>query len=296
VRLLQELVSQDGERAPATRQPRPSPAAGIGAQGPKQTASPTDREPHPAQRKGTASRDLTLILALAVVSFVLAVSLDLFETLHELARRWNVEEGFVIAIVLAIAFGGFYFLRWRELHLEIQQREQAHQALRENERRLQLIARASNDALWDWDMASGQVWLDEGYRTLFGHSVADNIVAVSWWSEKIHAEDRQRVLDGIEQVFSRREHFWTGEYRFLHANGTYVDVLDRGYVHYDTEGKPVRMVGAMMDLAERKRAEQALRESERHFHTLAEIVPVGELEPESIVTPHLYVDYLVARS
>jgi PAS domain S-box-containing protein len=135
----------------------------------------------------------------------------------------------------------------------------AEQGLRETEERYRLAARATNDAIWDWDLASDHIRWNEAVRTLFGYAGDDVGPSGSWWKSHIHAEDRERVKAGIHAVIDGGGERWTDEYRFLRADGSYADILDRGYVIRDAEGRATRMIGAMLDISERKKAEEHQR-------------------------------------
>jgi PAS domain S-box-containing protein len=135
----------------------------------------------------------------------------------------------------------------------------AEQELRETEERYRLAARATNDGIWDWDLGTDHVRWNEAVQTLFGYA-PDAIAQNShWWKTHIHSDDRERVEAGISAVIHGGIDHWSAEYRFLRADGSYGDILDRGYVLRDAEGKPVRMIGAMLDMTERKRAEEHQR-------------------------------------
>ena len=141
---------------------------------------------------------------------------------------------------------------------DITDRKRVEEALRKSEERFQLIARATNDTIWDWDLLSNRVWWNEGIRTVFGYSPEDIEGDGTWWDQHIHPEDRDRILTGMNEVIHSGGHFWSGEYRYRRADGVYADVHDRAYVIHDATGKPVRMLGAMMDITERKRFEKEL--------------------------------------
>ncbi|HUL51407.1 MAG TPA: PAS domain S-box protein [Candidatus Nitrosotalea sp.] len=141
---------------------------------------------------------------------------------------------------------------------DITERKSADAALRKSEERFQLIARATNDTVWDWDLKTDQVWWNEGIKTLFGYSIEEAGYDGSWWDEHIHPDDKEAVLSGMRAVIIGGDHFWSAEYRYRRANGSYADVFDRGYVLRDDQGNPVRMIGAMMDITDRKRVEREL--------------------------------------
>lgn len=148
-------------------------------------------------------------------------------------------------------------------------------ALQETEERYRLAARATNDAIWDWDLATGQVVWNEAVRTLFGHADAVAGSTGEWWIGHIHPDDRERVDRDIHAVIDGDGESWHNEYRFLRADGSIANVFDRGTVIRDQNGQAVRMIGAMLDLSERHRAEAALAESEAALRSVLEQMPVG---------------------
>lgn len=119
------------------------------------------------------------------------------------------------------------------------------------EERFQLVAWATSDAVWDWDLTTDAVWWNEGVRTLFGYLEKDVGPGAAWWVNHIHPEDKERVVTGIHRLIQSGGRFWSDEYRYCRADGSTAYVFDRGYVIHD-EKKPVRMIGAMMDITERK--------------------------------------------
>lgn len=137
--------------------------------------------------------------------------------------------------------------------VDISDRKRAEEALRRSEERFRIVARATNDAVWDWDLVSNEIWWSEGFQTLFGHRQEEIPPGIASWTENIHPEDRARVEEGIFALIGSGRQAWTDEYRFRRADGTHAVVYDRGYVIHDESGKPVRMIGSMMDITERDR-------------------------------------------
>ena len=120
------------------------------------------------------------------------------------------------------------------------------------EERFRLVAQATNDAVWDWDMLTNEVWRNEGMRSLFGYSLDNVEPNLAWWSGRIHPDDKERVIQSVRRFIQSGGRLWSDEYRFARTDGSYANVFDRGYVSYDEKGKPVRMIGAMMDMTDRK--------------------------------------------
>ncbi|HZE97430.1 MAG TPA: response regulator [Planctomycetota bacterium] len=155
------------------------------------------------------------------------------------------------------------------------ERKRAENALRKSEERFELMARATNDAVWDLDVATKRIWWNVGVRSFLGYP-SDMVGSdFNWWEEHIHPEDRERVTVAVRAVIEGGGRFWLDEYRFLCSDGSYACVFDRGYVIHDDQGKPLRMIGAMMDITDRKRAEEALRETNETLRTLIHASPLG---------------------
>jgi PAS domain S-box-containing protein len=147
---------------------------------------------------------------------------------------------------------------------ERRQRKQTEAALRESNERFQLVARATNDAVWDWNLLTDEVWWNESYSILFRYPPGDGGTTGKDWIGRIHPDDRTRVDDEVRAAVDRGLTIWTGEYRYRRADGTHADVLDRGYVLRDAAGKPYRMLGSMQDITAHKQALAAVTR-ERDF-------------------------------
>jgi PAS domain S-box-containing protein len=145
---------------------------------------------------------------------------------------------------------------------DLSDRKRAEEQLRESEERFHLIARATNDAVWDWNIADDQLWWGDNYNSMFGFA-ADVAPSFDTWVERIHADDRQRVLTSIRQAAAGSEHSWSAEYRYRYAQGGYAQVLDRGFIVRDSASAPVRMTGAILDLTEMKRLQEQLAQATR---------------------------------
>ncbi len=138
---------------------------------------------------------------------------------------------------------------------DITQQKQAEEALQESERRFQYAARATNDVLWDWNMLTNDLWFNQGVRIQFGYEEEQVQYHMDWWAGLLHPDDLQNVYATLQVVIDNHEQFWSGEYQFRRADGSYAHILDRGYLMYNVQGKAVRMIGSMMDISARKRAE-----------------------------------------
>ena len=150
---------------------------------------------------------------------------------------------------------------WVGTVADIDERKRAEESVRANEHRYRLAARATQDAIWDWDLVTGEIAWGENAVELFGHAEPTS----RWWAKMVHPDDRDRVAAEMAAVIAGAENRWTDQYRFARKDDTYATVFDRGFVIRNEEGVAVRMVGAMQDITERKRSEEARRRSEERL-------------------------------
>lgn len=171
----------------------------------------------------------------------------------------------VSMLLLLLIVVSLIYLRNTIINRQLTELLQAESALRESAERFKLAANATNDAVWDWNLLTDEIWWSENFKKLFGYKETEIEPDIASWLNHIHPEDRERVVSGIHAIIESGKQFWTDEYRFLRSDGSDAYILDRGYVIHDETGKAVRMVGAMTDMTAIKSAEQALKENEQRW-------------------------------
>jgi PAS domain S-box-containing protein len=145
---------------------------------------------------------------------------------------------------------------------DITERKAAEKQIRESadlikviNERYRLASFVTNDAVWDWDLVTNQLFWGEGYQRLFGYDVQKEEAKISSWFTHIHPEDAARVQSSISDFISRNaQGSWEEEYRYARKDGTFARILDRGYFIRNDHGKPIRMIGAMQDITDRAAA------------------------------------------
>jgi diguanylate cyclase (GGDEF)-like protein/PAS domain S-box-containing protein len=140
--------------------------------------------------------------------------------------------------------------------------KRAEQSLHKSEERLRLILQGSNDAPWDWDMRTNEVYYPPRWWQMIGRA-DDELPADPWlWLRLTHPEDQERVRKAFERALAGTTETYEVELRLQHKDGHYVPVLSRAHIVRDEQGTAVRVSGTNTDLTERK-------EAERRMHQLA---------------------------
>ncbi|AUX40499.1 uncharacterized protein SOCE26_019000 [Sorangium cellulosum] len=136
---------------------------------------------------------------------------------------------------------------------DVTPRRKAQEMMRLSDQRFHLLARATNDTLWDWDFAAGTVWWNENFERMFGYPLDEIEPGPESWTGRIHPDDIERVSRSIHDAIDGTAATWSDEYRFRRADGEYAYIYDRGCVLRDEGGKAIRMLGSMMDATEPRR-------------------------------------------
>jgi len=153
--------------------------------------------------------------------------------------------------------------------LDITERKRAEEKLneylnelRESNEQFELVNRATQDTIWVWDFATRQGHWGQGIIKTFGYKEEDLHFDENWLDKYIHPYDREQVRRKLNTAIETGIELWQEEFRFCCADGTYKYVFNRGYIQYDTQGRPSRMYGAMTDITDQKRLEKELAEQQ----------------------------------
>ncbi len=152
------------------------------------------------------------------------------------------------------------------------ERSQAEEALREGEARLQLALQVGRMGTWNWDMQTGKILWSEGHFTILGLEVNECEPSYKLWANQVHPDDLDTTKAKIQQAIAEKKEYHH-EYRLRWSDGSIHWVEVRGQFTYDSQGNPDHSIGAVIDITERKQAEQEreqLLERENIARTQAE--------------------------
>ncbi len=151
-----------------------------------------------------------------------------------------------------------------------QKRKPAHEIARitaqneapENAECFALAARATNDAVRDWDVSSGRLDWPQGLETLLGHKPSIISQDIGFWQRHVHPDDRARTALSIREALAEAER-WSGEYRFRRADGDYILLLERALIVRNEKGDAIRFIGSLMDITARKQLQDQMVRSQK---------------------------------
>ncbi|WP_413164485.1 PAS domain S-box protein [Capilliphycus salinus ALCB114379] len=158
----------------------------------------------------------------------------------------------------------------RLLRQEIEERKQVEQELKKSEERWQLTLEGTGDGIFDWDVASGELFMSTQLKADLGYRDWEMENRFEAWYSRVHPDDLDRVLTTVQDHLDGKTVKYAAEYRLRCADGSYKWILARGIAHRNKHGQAIRMVGSQQDISDRKRAEAALTESEARYRLLAE--------------------------
>ncbi|HEX4843338.1 MAG TPA: PAS domain S-box protein [Limnobacter sp.] len=164
-----------------------------------------------------------------------------------------------------------WYTHWVAIERDITDRKAAEMALKEGQERFRLLASATKDSIWDWDVQTNQIWWSDGYEKQFGYKLSDIDPQIGSWSSRVHPEDFGQVKESLDHAIETGADSWQAEYRFRHANGAWLDVLDRGYIIRDAEQRAIRMIGGLTDMTHIRQAERLSRSQLSRMSLLNEI-------------------------
>lgn len=136
--------------------------------------------------------------------------------------------------------------------------EESKMALQKSNERFELVSKATNDSIWDWDLQRQTIWGNEAFQTLFDAN-ADTEFGMEDFVNRIHPDDRMRILKLLDDSFKQGQTFIKAEFKFMLSNNShYIIVDDKAHILYNDQGKAVRLLGALRDITRQKMNEERI--------------------------------------
>lgn len=136
------------------------------------------------------------------------------------------------------------------------ERKKNLELIEENNERYNTISKATNDILWDWNLVTDKVsWTGQGLKSYLPDNTNEKDIPHNFWVSGLHNEEKKEIVDSLQIVIATGGNSWQSDHRFLRKDGTYAYMHTRGYITTNEFKKPVRMIGSMQDITERKNAE-----------------------------------------
>ncbi len=158
---------------------------------------------------------------------------------------------------------------------DLSERKKAVDEIKIANERYELIGKAASDGLWDWNLEKNHLWGNEMHQQLYGLTVADAVPNFEEWKQRIHPEDREQIIKNFENKIDTEQNLFISEYRFYSENKGWINIYARTFIERNKEGKPIRLIGSMMDITESKKAEEAIKASEEKYRVLVEEASEG---------------------
>lgn len=160
------------------------------------------------------------------------------------------------------------------------ERKKNEEKLKLSNLRYEMVNRATNDIISEWDYRTNSGAWGEGLMKIFGYP-EDHLIKKDDWAEQyLHPDDAKILREKIKFFLQNKQESWQEEFRFRCADGSYKLVLDRGFIVYDDKGNPNHMYGAMTDITEQRRLEKELAEQRIQQQKIITEITISAQEKE----------------
>jgi PAS domain S-box-containing protein len=181
---------------------------------------------------------------------------------YQIEKRYVHGRGHLVTVLLNVSLvrdgqgEPHYFISQIQ---DITERKQAEEAMRESEARTQLLVKSSSIGLWDWNLATNEVFFSAEWKSQLGYTDAELPSQFEEWKNRLHPEDREPTLTAVKDYVEGRRADYKVEFRLRHKDGSWRWILTRADLIAGPTGQPARIMGCHIDITERRQMEEQLR-------------------------------------
>ncbi|GAC1381152.1 MAG: hypothetical protein NVSMB45_05510 [Ginsengibacter sp.] len=188
------------------------------------------------------------------------------------------------------------------------ERKRNLEKIEETIERYEIVSKATNDIIWDWDLLTKKVtWSGKGLLNYINNE-DEKLISNSFFLRTLHPEDRNEIIEDLNRaILNPDKNEWQSEFRFVKTDGSYSYIYARGYMINDSDSRATRVIGSMQDVTERRLAEEKILSSEKRFKSLVQngsdligIIDMGGVysytSPTSLSILGYEPEYLVGKS
>lgn len=161
------------------------------------------------------------------------------------------------------------------LLVDVTEKERLLNEFRESKDRYELVVRASNDGVWDWDIKTNKVYFSDRWKSMLGFTSEEIGNSLSEWTSRVHPQDLPLAYKELDRYFEGVADHYECLMRMRHKDGSWRWILDRGMTFKNEDGLPLRMAGSHTDLTHLKSVEEKLKAREQELKAIIDICPDG---------------------
>ncbi len=172
--------------------------------------------------------------------------------------------------------------------IDITERTKVEEISKKANERFIYAINATSEAIWDLDLLTDEIYRSDAFYKISGYNKEQVEGNINWWFNKIHQNDKQRVIENFKTGLANGKKTWSDEYRFLYADGSYRTILDKAFAIYGN-GVPIRLIGAIQDITEKKKLEsQLINDQLRKQKTISQATIEAQEKERSMISAELH--------
>jgi|GEM_PF-7095290 len=161
--------------------------------------------------------------------------------------------------------------------LDISSIENNEAELKKLSLKYKIVTHATTEAVWDWEQKDDKIyWHGDRIKEMLGYDITDNYTPLEFWSETIHPDDRERVIEDFSKAIETGAQRWVQEYRIRKADGEYLNIQNHALLMKENGDTKLRMIGSLINITKQAALEQKLKQDHEATRRLFEYSPLPQ--------------------